>query len=101
MAMRQLGWTWPRFDCFITRQGLQLWLQDVCPEDVKAMARLDSDAAMWERWTAAEEYATLAPRPLVEPVARLLAACPGNGWTAQHRNAVSGMVQSAHWTQSR
>ena len=70
---RQLGWTWPRYSVFITRPGHSLDLETACPEDWRAMALFDSDAVMWAAWTQRAEYAALAPRPLIEPVASLLA----------------------------
>ena len=38
----------PRFDEFITRQGITIKLEETCPADIEAMARRDAEAARWE-----------------------------------------------------
>lgn len=101
MVLRELGWAWPQWHTFSTRQGFQLRLSEVCPADVKAMVLLDSDAAMWASWTADPEYASLAPRPLIEPIAQFAAARTKGECNAAHRAAVNSVVQGGMWTQAR
>lgn len=99
MSARRLGWAWPRYDTFIIRKRLQMRMDEVCPEDVRAMALLDSDAAMWDSWTRQAAYSALAHRPHVEPAARLVQT-ERRGWTAQQASAVSSIEQGGVWTQS-
>ena len=48
LTARRIGWLWPAFDVFTDRSGRQIHLRDICPQDVRALAQQDSDAAMWE-----------------------------------------------------
>ena len=100
LAARQIGWRWPRHDTFITRGGLRIDLGTICPEDVRAMVIRDSDEAMWQEWTGEAGRRSLAPRPLIEPVANLVKA-NRPGWTARHRAQVAQVAQGGVWTQDR
>ena len=101
MTLRELGWTWPQWHTFRSREGFELCLDQVGPADVKAMVLLDSDAQMWASWTAREEFRSLAPRPLIEPIAQLMSGRASGTWTAAHRVVTGSTVQGGMWTQER
>jgi hypothetical protein len=98
-SMHRLGWKWPSYRCIVSREGLQMPLDEVCPRDVRAMAELDSDAALWAAWTSRPEYASLAPRPLVEPIVNFFRS--KHGQRGQGAQAASTAVQGGMWTQER
>ena len=71
MTGRRIGWAWPCYHTFVDRAGRHLDMREICPKDVKAMAVQDSAAAMWAKWTRTPQWAELAPRPCLEPLAQL------------------------------
>ena len=68
-AVQRVGWTWPHYACFMSRDGLKLELGKVCPRGVEAMYKYDSDLALWSSWCKDEQYQSVRPRPLIEPIA--------------------------------
>ena len=50
MCLRQLGWTWQHHTTFVTANGHELDLQETCPVNVMAQARVDSDLALGKEW---------------------------------------------------
>ncbi|CAK0791284.1 unnamed protein product [Prorocentrum cordatum] len=66
--------TWPNWHTFITRKGELVDMTVVCPADVAALLRTDVQAVLRQRWTEQEEYRTLAPAPLLQPVVAQMAA---------------------------
>ena len=70
MITQELGWRWPDPGVFYTRDGYRVDLRHVAPRDVQRQARLDSEAAMWDRWCQAQDGAlgSLAPRPFIDPI---------------------------------
>ena len=71
MTGRRICWAWPCYHTFVDRAGRHLDMREICPKDVKAMAVQDSAAAMWAKWTRTPQWAELAPRPCLEPLAQL------------------------------
>ncbi len=101
LHLKAIGWTWPRWDVFHSAEGLAMHLSEVCPRDVKEMAMADSDAAMWRQWTQQDEYKTLQPRTLVEPLQRVMRKKLTDDWTAECRHAAAAAPQNAMWPQAR
>ena len=101
MHLGDIGWAWPRWDTFVSRDGHQMNLAEICPQDVKAMVMLDSDAALWAEWALDDAYSSLRPRPLIEPVASLIAARCTAQWTTEMKNAAAAVFQGGSWTQDR
>ncbi|CAK0855220.1 unnamed protein product, partial [Prorocentrum cordatum] len=48
LAARRLGWTWPSWRTFVSREGHIIDLAAVCPRDVQAMAERDAELQQWE-----------------------------------------------------
>ena len=103
ITIRTLKWKWPAWHTFITGSGLKIDIRETCPADVRAMARQDSEDAMWGRWTAEPGNEHLAPRPFIEPIQRWFAK---KGWdrgtaTAAHAVRTSSgrfvLCLSAFW----
>ena len=97
MTARRIGWKWPRYDMFIDRHGRQLDLKEVCPQDIKAMVCLDSDAAMWASWTQQEQWTVFSPRPCIDPLVRF---CASARRPLQSRMAAERLVTRGAKTQS-
>ena len=51
MSCKRAGWSWPKYDEFLTRQGLTVKLGVCCPRDVQAMAAKDAEAVRRQAWT--------------------------------------------------
>jgi hypothetical protein len=100
MSCRRAGWTWPMFDKFFTRQGLEVDLATSCPRDVQAMAAKDAEAVRWKAWTRQEAYRQLAPAPLMDPL-RSLRATRRHGWCRRARETLGKVVADGGWTQER
>ena len=94
MTMQGIGWKWPRWDCFLTPNGHALRLDEVCPADTDATARLDSDAAIWAAWTTELGNESLAPRPFIEPIAQHV-------HSRRARGTAASVAQTGFWTQDR
>eukprot|EP00959_Pyramimonas_sp_CCMP1952_P378297 7924567-Pyramimonas_sp.AAC.1 len=73
-SLLRAGRTWPSWRTFITRKGEMVDMTEVCPTDVAALQRADAQAVLRQRWTEQREYQSLAPAPLLQPVAAQLAA---------------------------
>ena len=50
MCLKQLGWSWPHHTTFVTANGHEIDLRQICPRDVKAQALVDSELALWKEW---------------------------------------------------
>ena len=50
LSLEGVGWAWPAWHTFISRQGFQNDLRQTCPYDVRSMFRFDVDLAIWEKW---------------------------------------------------
>ncbi|CAK0818028.1 unnamed protein product [Prorocentrum cordatum] len=97
MSMRRATWAWPAWHTFVSKEGFELNMQEVCPMDIAAMARKDVQATPWEEWAQAGELKSLSPKPLVAPAAAQLRArefpkhaknaakkiCIGGAWTME------------------
>ena len=71
IIMWQLGWSWPHHAVFITANGHELDLRQICPRDVKSQAMVDSELALWKDWAGdSDERKELLPCPLLEPAIR-------------------------------
>eukprot|EP00973_Karenia_brevis_P060546 8420135-Karenia_brevis.AAC.1 len=69
----------------------------VCPQDIKAMALMDSETAMWHEWTSRAENSSLAPRPYVQPLVQYIAA---QGHSVEKKRAAVGLVTQGAVTQT-
>ena len=98
LSAKAMGWKWPAWHTFYSRQGLKIDIRETCPKDVEAMARTDATDCAWERWVEADEKRScLGPKPLIEPAKRWLKK-RGNGPGGKAaRQAVTG----GQWTQAR
>ncbi|CAK0875010.1 unnamed protein product [Prorocentrum cordatum] len=69
LTAREIGWTWPAWDTFITREGIHINVLQVCQRDVLAQANWDAKREQWARWIAADgERASLTAMPFIEPL---------------------------------
>ena len=48
LCLKQLGWSWPHHTTFVTANGHEIDLRQICPRDVKAQALVDSELALWK-----------------------------------------------------
>ncbi|CAK0816831.1 unnamed protein product, partial [Prorocentrum cordatum] len=100
LVLRRLGWSWPAWHVFMTRDGHELDLRHCCPVDAKAMALKDSEAVLWSEWIAADPArASLQPAPFIDPL---------RTWFTRHLRRWSGgasaaaqAVAAGPWTQHR
>ena len=97
LTARRIGWTWPAFNVFVDRSGRHINLRNVCPQDVRAMVLLDSDAALWDKWTKQPQWASLAPRPCIEP---LVSLCKSSKELKTTQKAVEHIVAMGAVTQT-
>ena len=68
MCLRQLGWSWPNHALFVTANGHELDLRQICSRDVKSQAMVDSELTLWKDWAGdSDERKELLPCPLLEP----------------------------------
>ena len=74
MTALRIGWSWPSCGTFVDPEGRLINLREICPQDVRAMALYDSEQALWERWTSQPQWASLAPKPCIDPFRRLCAS---------------------------
>jgi len=100
MTLRRLGWSWPAWHAFRTREGVVLDLRETCPMDVGLAAKNAAELQVWRAWVAKPGRARLAPRPFLEPVRAQLAAKSAE-WTPRLRNAARQLVIGGSWTQAR
>ena len=49
MSCRRIGWGWPAYSCFSSREGLLIRLDGTCPLDVKAVLLRDGERALLAR----------------------------------------------------
>ena len=98
MSIRRAGWTWPKWDTFLTRGGEQVNLAQVCPSDVGALLRQDVQAQLWEQWTAEPGYESLAPAPLLQPAVAQLEA---KNFPRHARNAAMNVLLCDSWTMGK
>ena len=68
MCLRRLVWTWPHHTTFVTANGHEVDLRQICPRYVKAQATVDSELALWREWADNDERKELLPCPLLELV---------------------------------
>ena len=72
MSLRRAGWKWPAWNLMLSRAGLKVQLQEMCPKDVEATIRQDFLDEQWVEWIAQPKFAPLAPRPFIEPLCQTL-----------------------------
>jgi hypothetical protein len=92
-AVQRVGWTWPHWAYFFTRSGLHIDLKSICPRDVEAMFKYDSDLALREGWCRDSQYDSIKPRPLIEPVSAF--ACSRAGYDGGRDMAISVVTRGA------
>ena len=49
MCLKQLGWSWPHHTTFVTTNGHEIDLRQICPRDVKAQALVGQRIGAVER----------------------------------------------------
>ena len=72
MSIRRAEWTWPRYNKFVTRDGIELDMFQVCPADVEKAMQQDTEAVLWKTWTQTKGRGHLAPAPFVQSLVRLM-----------------------------
>ena len=96
--MRRAQWTWPAWHTAITKDGYELDMREVCPMDVAAMLKKDVHSKIWQDWTAADEYASLRPAPMVAPA---VAQIKARGFPTHAKNAAKKVFIGGSWTMSK
>ncbi|CAK0847595.1 unnamed protein product [Prorocentrum cordatum] len=98
MSMGRAKWTWPAWHTFVSKEGFELNMQEVCPMDIAAMVRKDVQATLWEEWTQAEELKSLSPMPLVAPAVAQLRA---REFPKHAKNAAKKVFIGCAWTMEK
>ncbi|CAK0804411.1 unnamed protein product, partial [Prorocentrum cordatum] len=98
MPMRRATWAWPAWHTFVSKEGFELNMQEVCPMDIAAMVRKGVQATLWEEWTQAEELRSLSPMPLVAPAVAQLRA---REFPKHAKNAAKKIFIGGAWTMEK
>ncbi|CAK0857903.1 unnamed protein product, partial [Prorocentrum cordatum] len=98
MSLKRAHWTWPTWHTVITKDGDELDMRKLCPMDVVAMLRKDVQRKPWQDWTAADEYASLRPAPMVAPAVAQLKA---RDFPKHAKNAARKAFIAGCWTMSK
>ena len=64
MCLRQLGWTWPHHTTFVTANGHEVDLRQICPRDVEAQATVGQRVGAVVRVGGQRRTEGAAPVPL-------------------------------------
>ena len=64
MCSKQLRWSWPHHTTFVTANGHEVDLRQICARDVAAQAPVDSEMALWREWADTDERKELPLCPL-------------------------------------
>ena len=100
MCLRQLERSRPHHTTFITANGHELDVRQICPRDVKSQAMVDSELALWKEWAGvSDERKELLPCPLLEPVILANKRAQRRPSEAPTIKAALGVIQSGRWTQ--
>jgi ribonuclease HI len=97
----RLKWKVPKFDEFITDEGLSLKLRLVSPATVRAEVRAAVKRWQWRNVAAAAPagaFGIYGPR--AEPLRKLLSKCEP-GWTLADRMALHSSLVGGQWPQAR
>ena len=101
MCLRQLGWTWPHHTIFVTAQGHEVVLRQICFRNVKAQAMVDSELALWREWADNDERKELLPCLLLELVILVNKRAQRRPQEAPAIKAALGVIQAGWWTQEQ
>ncbi|CAK0906810.1 unnamed protein product [Prorocentrum cordatum] len=99
MSMRRAGWTRPAWGVIRARSRLDLRLDKACPMGAQAMSKLDLEHETRAARTQEDDLESVAPRPLIAPIAAKLRRGLEGDWGPRAARAARQAVVRGPWAQ--